>query len=278
MEPSTTKMVPTATISEDNDSYGFDSQQNPQTYSTVIDSETLSATLWGPPRTVTLYRNEHVRSLGISIVGGKLDFSGPGNTIESCISGIFIKHVLPDSPAGRNGTLKTGDRILEVNDYDLRDASHDRAVEIIRAAQSPVNFIVQSLLDPSNPSASSLDPSSSTNFSHIPHHSPSQNKILTSTKTSLVNERKTEDELIKQYGHLNGDLLFIDIKRNLAEINEPLGLSLIGHRDPNKLAVFVCDIQPGSLLDRDNRIRPGDQLLEVKIEEKLFFLFAPSGS
>jgi multiple PDZ domain protein len=251
-------------MNEDSDSYGFDSHQNLQTSSTVIDNETLSATLWGPPRTVILYRNEHVKSLGISIVGGKLDFSGPGNTIESCISGIFIKHVLPDSPAGRNGTLKTGDRILEVNGYDLRDASHDRAVEIIRAAQSPVHFILQSLLDPSNPPSSTND-NSSTYFSHIPINSPLPNRILTITKTSLINERKTEDELIKQYGHLIGDLLFIDIKRNLSEINEPLGLSLIGHRDPNKLAVFVCDIQPGSLLDRDNRIRPGDQLLEVKI-------------
>lgn len=265
VEPSSTKPV-NATTNDNSDSFGFESHQNLQTYSTVIDSETLSATLWGPPRAVTLYRNEHVKSLGISIVGGKLDFSGPGNTIESCISGIFIKHVLPDSPAGRNGTLKTGDRILEVNGHDLRDASHDRAVEIIRAAQSPVHFIVQSLLDPSNPPASAND-TPTNNFSHIPTNSPSPNKTLTNPKTSLNNERKTEDELIKQYGHLTGDLLYLDIKRCLAEINEPLGLSLIGHRDPNKFAVFVCDIQPGSLLDRDNRIRPGDQLLEVSKEE-----------
>ena len=218
-----------------------------------------------------LYRNEHVKSLGISIVGGKLDFSGPGNTIESCISGIFIKHVLPDSPAGRNGTLKTGDRILEVNGYDLRDASHDRAVEIIRAAQSPVHFIVQSLLDPSNPTAT-INDNSSTNFSQIPTtNSSSQNKILTTNRNTSINIRKTENELIKQYGHLQGDLFFIDIKRNLSEINEPLGLSLIGHRDATKLAVFVCDIQPGSLLDRDNRIRPGDQLLEVKKRKQIVF-------
>ncbi|CAF1001759.1 unnamed protein product, partial [Adineta ricciae] len=247
-------------------SYGFDAQNQQQSYSNVIDSEALSAALWGPPRTVILYRNEHVKSLGISIVGGKLDFSGPGNTIESCISGIFIKHVLPDSPAGRNGTLKTGDLILEVNGHNLRDASHDRAVEIIRAAQSPVNFIVQSLLDPSNPTSTSNADLSSTNFSHIPMNSPSQSRIIPINKVSNTNERKTEEELIKQYGHLNGDLYYIDIKRTIAEINEPLGLSLIGHRDPTKLAVFVCDIQPGSLLDRDSRIHPGDQLLEVNGE------------
>lgn len=31
--------------------------------------------------------------------------------------GIFIKHILEDSPAGQNGTLKTGDRIVEVREY-----------------------------------------------------------------------------------------------------------------------------------------------------------------
>jgi hypothetical protein len=190
----------------------------------LLDTESLCLTLWGSPRSVLLHRDEQVQNLGISIVGGKLDFSGPGNTIESCISGIFIKHVIPDSLAGRHSTLKTGDRILEVNGYNLRHATHDHAVEIIRSAQSPICFIVQSLLDPSN---------------------------------SISYE--------KQYEHLNGDVLLIDIKRNLSEINEPLGLSLIGHRDPDKLAVFVCDIQSNSLIGRDNRLQIGDQLLQVKI-------------
>jgi multiple PDZ domain protein len=189
-----------------------------------LDTENLCLTLWGPPRSVILYRDEQVKNLGISIVGGKLDFSGPGNTIETCISGIFIKHVIPDSLAGRHSTLKTGDRILEVNGYNLRDATHDHAVEMIRSAQSPIYFIVQSLLDPSN-----------------------------------------QVSYEKQYEHLNGDVLLIDIKRNIEDVDEPLGFSLIGHRDPDKLAVFVCDIHSNSLIERDNRFQIGDQLLQVKI-------------
>ncbi|CAF1185501.1 unnamed protein product, partial [Adineta ricciae] len=200
----------------------------------ILDTENLCSTLWGPARTVILYRNEHVKSLGISIVGGKLDFSGPGNTIESCISGIFIKHVIPDSLAGRHSTLKTGDRILEVNGYNLRDATHDHAVDIIRSAKSPIYFIVQSLLDPATQPA------------HV-----EQNENL---------------HLIRQYKHLNGEVLLVDIQRNAMEMNEPLGLSLIGHRDPENLAVFVCDIQANSLLDRDNRLQIGDQLLQVNDE------------
>lgn len=41
---------------------------------------------------------------------------------------------------------QTGDRILEVEGVDLRSASHDRAVEVIRAAGNPVRFLVQSLI------------------------------------------------------------------------------------------------------------------------------------
>lgn len=203
-----------------------------------IDTESLCSTLWGPPRTVVLYRNEQAKSLGISIVGGKLDFSGPGNTIETCISGIFVKHVLPDSPAGRHSTLKTGDRILEVNGYNLREATHDHAVDVIRSTDSPIYFIVQSLLDPStsNGNRAAID----------------------------------ENPLVQQYGHLEGQLLSIDVKRNALEMNEPLGLSLIGHRDPTKLAVFVCDVQTNSFLGRDGRIHPGDQLLQVRT--RFFFL------
>lgn len=60
---------------------------------------------------VELWR-EPSKSLGISIVGGR----GMGSRLSSgeVMRGIFIKHILEDSPAGKNGTLKTGDRIVEV--------------------------------------------------------------------------------------------------------------------------------------------------------------------
>ncbi|PIK51095.1 putative multiple PDZ domain protein-like [Apostichopus japonicus] len=72
--------------------------------------------------------------------------------LEGFIDGIFIKHVLEDSPAGKTGDLKTGDRILEVNDCDLREATHDQAVAIIKNAPNPVKFKVQSLSPELQPS------------------------------------------------------------------------------------------------------------------------------
>lgn len=46
--------------------------------------------------------------------------------------GIFIKHILEDSPAGKNGTLKTGDRIVEVPAQCLLLATPPASCERLR--------------------------------------------------------------------------------------------------------------------------------------------------
>ncbi|XP_074480859.1 multiple PDZ domain protein isoform X19 [Sebastes fasciatus] len=105
--------------------------------------ESASYSNWNQPRKVELFRAAG-KSLGISIVGGR----GMGSRLSNgeVMRGIFIKHILEDSPAGQNGTLKTGDRIVEVDGADLRDASHEEAVEAIRRAGNPVSFLVQSII------------------------------------------------------------------------------------------------------------------------------------
>ncbi|XP_029941156.1 multiple PDZ domain protein isoform X2 [Salarias fasciatus] len=116
--------------------------------------ESASYSNWNQPRKVELFR-EAGKSLGISIVGGR----GMGSRLSNgeVMRGIFIKHILEDSPAGQNGTLKTGDRIVEVDGVDLRDASHEEAVEAIRRAGNPVSFLVQSIIH--RPRSSTTDSS-----------------------------------------------------------------------------------------------------------------------
>lgn len=50
-------------------------------------------------------------------LGGRVDMFNIQT--EYIILGIFIKYVLEDSLAGRNGILKIGDRILEVSVIEL---------------------------------------------------------------------------------------------------------------------------------------------------------------
>ncbi|XP_036375406.1 inaD-like protein [Megalops cyprinoides] len=104
--------------------------------------ETPAFSHWGPPRRVEVWQ-EPQESLGISIVGGRTVIKRLKNGEE--LKGIFIKQVLPDSPAGRTQALKTGDKILQVSGVDLQNASHEEAVQAIKSAPTPVVFIVQSL-------------------------------------------------------------------------------------------------------------------------------------
>uniref|UniRef100_A0A8C0FQG7 PDZ domain-containing protein n=1 Tax=Bubo bubo TaxID=30461 RepID=A0A8C0FQG7_BUBBB len=65
--------------------------------------------------------------LGISIKGGR------ENRMPVLISRIF-----PGLAAERSGALRLGDAILAVNGVDLRDATHDQAVQAYRLAPTPV--------------------------------------------------------------------------------------------------------------------------------------------
>ena len=65
------------------------------------------------------------------------------------------------------GRLDSGDRILDVDGHDLRQASHDKAVEVIRQSGNVVVFTVQSLLGLSRneESSTNLEGESSTEVS-----------------------------------------------------------------------------------------------------------------
>uniref|UniRef100_A0AAG5CPS4 PDZ domain-containing protein n=1 Tax=Anopheles atroparvus TaxID=41427 RepID=A0AAG5CPS4_ANOAO len=93
---------------------------------------------WGPEKKVTIEKTEK-SSFGFSIVGGKVNVGG------DVTSGLFIKSIIPDSPADKCGELRIGDRILAVNENSLEDASHEKAVNYIKTANDRIVLVVQSL-------------------------------------------------------------------------------------------------------------------------------------
>lgn len=71
---------------------------------------------WGEERTVILNREPN-DTFGISIVGGRVEVSQKGGLpgTGSTVSGIFIKSVMPNSPAGRSNKMFMGDRVISVS-------------------------------------------------------------------------------------------------------------------------------------------------------------------
>ncbi|XP_029332734.1 multiple PDZ domain protein isoform X4 [Mus caroli] len=223
---------------------------------------------WSQPRRVELWR-EPSKSLGISIVGGR----GMGSRLSNgeVMRGIFIKHVLEDSPAGKNGTLKPGDRIIEVDGMDLRDASHEQAVEAIRKAGNPVVFMVQSIINrPRAPSQSESEPEKPA-LCNVPPSSPSVFSEMGSdcaqpSATTVSEDEDKEDEfgyswknIQERYGSLTGQLHMIELEKG----HSGLGLSLAGNKDRTRMSVFIVGIDPTGAAGRDGRLQIADELLEI---------------
>ncbi|KAL7374805.1 hypothetical protein ABVT39_007383 [Epinephelus coioides] len=256
--------------------------------------ESASYSNWNQPRKVELFRAPG-KSLGISIVGGR----GMGSRLSNgeVMRGIFIKHILEDSPAGQNGTLKPGDRIVEVDGVDLRDASHEEAVEAIRRAGNPVSFLVQSIIHrprssvtdssedraaamtrdskdkPVKREAAKASPTSAVlPLPVVPHVGETDTDTLTeipgrpAEAEEEVEEEEVEDEfgynwknIIQRYGSLPGVLHMIELEKG----KTGLGLSLAGNRDRSRMSVFVVGIDPNGAANRDGRMVVGDELLEI---------------
>ncbi|XP_072373278.1 multiple PDZ domain protein isoform X17 [Scyliorhinus torazame] len=195
-----------------------------------------SYTNWRHAQRVELWR-EPAKSLGISIVGGK----GMGSRLSNgeVMRGIFIKHILDDSPAGRNGTLKTGDRIVETASLP------DMETEIMSALPD------QQLLPPESVEKEEMC------------------NVVASLGTMGIKSEdglEEEDEFgyswkkIKQrYGSLMGELHMIELEKG----KSGLGLSLAGNKDRSRMSVFVVGIDANGAAGKDGRIQIADELLEI---------------
>uniref|UniRef100_A0A7N8X7M4 PATJ crumbs cell polarity complex component n=1 Tax=Mastacembelus armatus TaxID=205130 RepID=A0A7N8X7M4_9TELE len=202
------------------------------------------------------------QSLGLSIVGGRQVIKRLRNGEE--LKGIFIKQVLPNSPAAKTKCLKTGDKILEVSGVDLQAASHEEAVSAIKTAPSPIVFVVQSLsATPRVPAHTTApvrqeEPHGGVNASPLrqppPYRPPIQSDHELNSDLEQAKERWCE-----RYGDLRGELLCVELEKE----RQGLGLSLAGNRDRSRLSIFVVGLHSAGPAARDGRIRVGDELLEI---------------
>ncbi|XP_065764393.1 multiple PDZ domain protein isoform X3 [Muntiacus reevesi] len=186
---------------------------------------------WNQPRRVELWR-EPSKSLGISIVGGR----GMGSRLSNgeVMRGIFIKHVLEDSPAGKNGTLKPGDRIVEV---PSQAESESEKPPLCHSPPPPPPVLAEMSGDHAMSSANetSEDVDEEDEFGY-----------------SWKNIRE-------RYGNLTGELHMIELEKG----RSGLGLSLAGNKDRSRMSVFIVGIDPNGAAGKDGQLQIADELLEI---------------
>lgn len=76
--------------------------------------------------------------VGITIVGGS-NKNGYG---------IFVKSVTLDGPAFKDGRIKPGDQILEINGSNLSEVQHHDAVKLIKESENTVKFLISQVKPP----------------------------------------------------------------------------------------------------------------------------------
>ncbi|NXN78003.1 SCRIB protein, partial [Bombycilla garrulus] len=94
--------------------------------------------------------------LGISIRGGAKGHAG--NPFDPTDEGIFISKVSSSGAAARDGRLKVGMRILEVNHQSLLGMTHTEAVQILRAVGDALLVLVCDGFDPKAAAAIEMSP------------------------------------------------------------------------------------------------------------------------
>ncbi|OXA52426.1 protein lin-7 homolog C [Folsomia candida] len=82
------------------------------------------------PRVVELPKTEE--GLGFNVMGGK-EQNSP----------IYISRIIPGGVADRHGGLKRGDQLLSVNGVSVDGENHEKAVELLKAAQGSVKLVVR---------------------------------------------------------------------------------------------------------------------------------------
>ncbi|XP_059983631.1 protein scribble homolog isoform X14 [Lagenorhynchus albirostris] len=90
--------------------------------------------------------------LGISIRGGAKGHAG--NPCDPTDEGIFISKVSPTGAAGRDGRLRVGLRLLEVNQQSLLGLTHGEAVQLLRSVGDTLTVLVCDGFDTSTPEVS----------------------------------------------------------------------------------------------------------------------------
>ncbi|KAK8743107.1 hypothetical protein OTU49_001527 [Cherax quadricarinatus] len=78
--------------------------------------------------------------LGMNIKGGVQ--GSPGNPLDKSDEGVFISKVNSSGAVHRDGRLKVGQRVLEVNEHSLLGITHEEAVNVMRTAGSTIRLVV----------------------------------------------------------------------------------------------------------------------------------------
>ncbi|XP_078067465.1 ligand of Numb protein X 2b [Mustelus asterias] len=186
---------------------------------------------------VTLHKRDRGEPLGIKLIRKPEE------------PGVFILDLLAGGLAARDGKLRNNDKVLMINQQDLKNGTPEIAAQIIQSSEGNVNFAIQRCTE--QQSSEIIDEAGSSN-SNSPRH-----------------RSKSLQHHCRRRSHYQKDLSQTSLCQEKTvpvrkEPRESLGITISGGRENKyKVPIYVTSIQPVGCLYRDGRIKKGNVLLSI---------------
>lgn len=252
------------------------------TMATTLDAKPAASTLASPNvETLKLtWKSEFPESEIIVAEINKL--SGLGISLEGTVDvecGIekrphhYIRSILEDGPVGRQGILKPGDELLQVNEYKLQGLKHTEVVKILKELPTHVKLVcargptAPSIINTSqNPEAfetRSLLPGGHQSLQNLLTKAQSESSLYTSSTATLTDQQRSKSlENVSGLALWSSDVTTIEIEKT----EQGFGFSILDYQDPmdaEGTVIVIRGLIRGGAAEATNEIFPGDRLVSV---------------
>lgn len=254
------------------------------------DSENLASPDSSKPNTPTptpsvnstnaLWRSEYPEREIIMTDINKL--SGLGISLEGTVDvecGVekrphhFIRSILEDGPVGKDGKLKPGDELLQVNEHKLQGLTHTEVVKILKELPAQVKLVCARGPKPPSVINTSQDPEAFESRSLLPggHEclkglltkAQSESSLYTSSTATLTDQQRSKSvEQVSGLALWSSEVIYIDIEKT----ERGFGFSILDYQDPldpEGTVIVIRGLIPAGSAEATNAIFPGDRLISV---------------
>lgn len=187
----------------------------------------------------------------------------------------YIRSILAEGPVGKNGVLKSGDELLEVNGHQLLGMNHHEVVSILK--ELPMDVCMVCGRSASNIFREEPYPERSVLTRSLNNLFPASDRLVKaksdgSLASSIAVTPSSEVNLSKMKSRSLEPLTGLAMWSSEPQIIElvkgerGLGFSILDYQDPidpNDTVIVIRSLVPGGVAQLDGRLIPGDRLLFV---------------
>ena len=189
----------------------------------------------------------------------------------------YIRSILIEGPVGKDGRLKTGDELLQVNEHKLQGLRHTEVVKIIKNLPEKVKFVcargnsarevINTSQNPEAFEARSILAQSLVQSLCMPGtlttKALSESSLYTSSTATITDMQKSKSmENVSGLALWTDEVTFVSLEKT----EKGFGFSILDYQDPldnESTVIVVRGLIPGGAAENANIIYPGDRIVSV---------------